>query len=75
MYELVEEKYSADQGRPSIDPVVLIKIPFIQYLYGIKSMRRPSKKSRSMLPIVVSWIKYARKVPHFSTLARTTRAD
>lgn len=52
IYELVEEKYSADQGRPSIDPVVLIKIPFIQYLYGIKSMRQTIKESRSMLPIV-----------------------
>ena len=39
IYELVEEKYSSDYGCPSIDPVVLIKIPLIQYLYGIKSMR------------------------------------
>ena len=32
IYGLVEEKYCSDNGRPSIDPVVLIKIPFIQYL-------------------------------------------
>ena len=43
IYDLVEEKYCADNGRPSIDPVVLIKIPFIQYLYGIKSMRQTIK--------------------------------
>ena len=36
IYDLVEDKYSPDFGRPSMDPVVLIKIPFIQYLYGIK---------------------------------------
>ena len=30
----VIDKYSADNGRPSMDPVMLIKIPFIQYLYG-----------------------------------------
>ena len=40
IYELVEEKYSVDNGRPSVDPVVLIKIAFIQYLYGIRSMRQ-----------------------------------
>ena len=28
IYELVEDKYSLDNGRPSIDPVVLIKILF-----------------------------------------------
>lgn len=40
IYDLVEEKYCPDNGRPSMDPVMLIKIPFIQYLYGIKSMRQ-----------------------------------
>ena len=29
IYELVEDKYSLDNGRPSIDPVVIIKILFI----------------------------------------------
>ena len=27
-----------------MDPVMLIKIPFIQYLYGIKSMRQTIKE-------------------------------
>ena len=44
IYELVEEKYSPDNERPSMDPVMLIKIPFIQYLYGIKSMRQTIKE-------------------------------
>ena len=44
IYELVEEKYCPDNGRPSMDPVMLIKIPFIQYLYGIKSMRQTIKE-------------------------------
>lgn len=43
IYELVEDTYSQIWGRPSIDPVMLIKIPFIQYLYGIKSMRQTIK--------------------------------
>ena len=44
IYDLVRDKYSPDQGRPSIDPVTLIKIPLIQYLYGIKSMRQTIKE-------------------------------
>lgn len=39
MDEMVQDKYSRDTGRPGMDPVTLIKIPLIQYLYGIKSMR------------------------------------
>ena len=48
IYELVEDKYSQDNGRPSMDPVMLIKIPFIQYLYGIKSMRQTVKEIEAM---------------------------
>jgi len=39
IYDLVSDKYCMDNGRPSIDPVVLFKIVFIQYVFGIKSMR------------------------------------
>ncbi|RQM87543.1 IS5/IS1182 family transposase, partial (plasmid) [Staphylococcus xylosus] len=39
VYELVEDKYCLDNGRPSIDPVILVKILLIQRLFGIKSMR------------------------------------
>jgi hypothetical protein len=44
IYDLVIDKYSADNGRPSMDPVMLIKIPFIQYLYG-RSGVIPSSRS------------------------------
>lgn len=43
IYDLVENKYSTETGRPSIDPVTLIKIPIIQYMFGIKSMRQTIK--------------------------------
>ena len=45
IYDLVRDTYSDGMGRPSIDPVTLIKIPLIQYLYGIKSMVYKSPKS------------------------------
>ena len=40
VYELTGPYYCEDNGRPSIDPVVLVKMGFIQHLYGIPSMRR-----------------------------------
>lgn len=40
IYELVEESYCEDNGRPSLDPVILIKLPVLQYMFGIRSMRQ-----------------------------------
>ncbi|SEF85585.1 Transposase domain, partial [Caloramator fervidus] len=37
IYDLVKDMYCLNNGRPSIDPVVLIKIVLIQYMFGIKS--------------------------------------
>lgn len=34
LYEMVEPLYCEDNGRPSIDPVVLFKMVLIQHLYG-----------------------------------------
>ena len=71
IYELVEEKYSADTGRPSMDPVMLIKIPFIQYLYGIRSMRQTIKEIE--VNVAYRWflgLDMTDKVPHFSTFGK-----
>lgn len=38
IYDLVKETYCLDNGRPSLDPVLLIKLPIIQCLFGIRSM-------------------------------------
>ena len=51
VYELVEDKYCLDNGRPSIDPVILVKILLIQRLFGIKSMRQRNRNKCS-LPLV-----------------------
>ena len=68
IYDLVEEKYCPDNGRPSMDPVMLIKIPFIQYLYGIKSMRQTMKEIE--VNVAYRWflgLDMLDPVPHFST--------
>ncbi len=40
LYEFVEGLYCNDNGRPSIDPVILFKMVLIQHLYGITSLRK-----------------------------------
>src|SRR5262245_49822910 len=40
IYELTRELYCAENGRPSIDPVVFFRMQLIGYLYGIRSERR-----------------------------------
>ena len=71
IYDLVEEKYCLDNGRPSMDPVMLIKIPFIQYLYGIKSMRQTIKEIE--VNVAYRWflgLDMLDPVPHFSTFGK-----
>lgn len=71
IYELVEEKYSTHTGRPSVDPVTLIKIPLIQYMFGIKSMRQTIKEIE--VNVAYRWflgLDFYDKVPHFSTFGK-----
>ncbi|MGC4379468.1 IS1182 family transposase, partial [Fictibacillus sp. Mic-4] len=71
IYQLVEDKYSLDNGRPSIDPVVLIKMVFVQYLFGIRSMRQTIKEIETNL--AYRWFLgygFTEKIPHFSTFGK-----
>ncbi|WP_143003457.1 transposase, partial [Melghirimyces thermohalophilus] len=42
----VRPLYCENNGRPSIDPVVLFKMMFIGYLFGIRSERQLEKEIR-----------------------------
>ena len=71
IYDLVEERYCHDNGRPSMDPVMLIKIPFIQYLYGIRSMRQTIPEIE--VNVAYRWslgLDMMDPVPHFSTFGK-----
>lgn len=71
IYDLVQDQYSPDTGRPSMDPVTLIKIPFIQYLFGIRSMRQTMKEVE--VNVAYRWflgLEMKDKVPHFSTFGK-----
>ena len=71
IYDLVEDKYSPDRGRPSLDPVMLIKIPLIQYLYGIRSMRQTIREIE--VNVAYKWflgLDVYDPVPHFTTFGK-----
>jgi transposase len=40
IHDKVKDLYCPDNGRPAVDPVVLFKMLFIGYLFGIRSERR-----------------------------------
>lgn len=70
IYPLVENLYSPF-GRPSIDPVVLIKMTFIQYVFGIRSMRQTIKEIETN--VAYRWFLgfgFYTEVPHFSTFGK-----
>jgi transposase len=70
MYSLFKDLYS-DLDRPSIDPVVLFKIVFIQYIFGIRSMRQTIKEIETN--VAYSWlleVGFYTAVPHFFTFCR-----
>jgi transposase len=38
--EKVKDLYCADNGRPAVDPVILFKMLFLGYLFGVRSERQ-----------------------------------
>ena len=69
--ELVKGTYSETIGRPSVDPVVLVKIVFIQFLFGIRSMRQTIKEIE--VNLAYRWFLgygFTESIPHFSTFGK-----
>ncbi|MDF9867857.1 transposase, partial [Bacilli bacterium PM5-3] len=67
IYPKVESLYS-DLGRPSIDPVVLFKMMFINIIFGINSMRRTCKEVE--VNMAYRWflgLTVYEKIPNYST--------
>ena len=70
LYDMVEPLYCEDNGRPSIDPVVLFKMVLIQHLYGLPSLRRTAEEVRAN--IYYRWFlgyRLQEETPHFSTIS------
>ena len=74
IYEIVDDLYCKDNGRPSIDPVVLFKIVLIQHLYGIRSLRQTVADAD--MNIAYRWFlgyKVSETIPHFATVSYNFR--
>lgn len=70
IYEIVEDLYCKDNGRPSTDPVVLFKTAIIQHLYGISSLRKTADEIN--LNVAYRWFlgySLTERTPHFTTLS------
>ena len=70
LYEMVEPLYSEDNGRPSVDPVVLFKMVLIQHLYGIRSLRKTMKDAE--VNVAYRWFlgyTMSQPLPHFATIS------
>lgn len=66
IYDIVEDLYCADNGRPSIDPVVIFKMVLIQHLYGLPSLRRTVEEIK--MNVAYRWfLGYLmnEQIPHF----------
>jgi len=48
IYDAVKNLYCQDNGRPSVDPVVLIKIVLVKHLFGIRSIRQTILENQKM---------------------------
>ena len=71
IYDEVKDLYSEDNGRPSVDPVVLFKIVMIQYTFGIRSMRQTIKEIE--VNMAYRWFlgcDMLDKIPHFTTFGK-----
>jgi transposase len=74
IYEKVKELYCADNGRPAVDPVVLFKMLFIGYLFGIRSEQRLVREIE--VNVAYRWFlgfTLTDKVPHASTFSQNRR--
>lgn len=71
IYELTKGLYCADNGRPSIDPVLFFRMQLIGYLFGIDSDRQPCEEVH--LNIAYRWfcrLNLEDEVPDHSSLTR-----
>ena len=72
--ERVQHLYCLDNGRPALDPVMLFKLLFIGYLFGIRSERQLMREVQ--VNAAYRWFLHLRlqdKVPDASTLSQTRR--
>ncbi|WP_040684110.1 transposase, partial [Thermobrachium celere] len=72
--ELTKDLYCHDNGRPAVDPVVLFKMLFIGYLFGIRSERQLVRDIE--VNVAYRWFlgfSLTDKIPDHSTISQNRR--
>lgn len=72
--ERTQSLYCADNGRPAFDPVLLFKMLFIGYLFGIRSERQIVREIE--VNVAYRWflgLRLTDKIPDASTLSQNRR--
>lgn len=72
--EKAKPLYCEDNGRPCIDPIILFKMLFLGYLYGIRSERRLAEEIQ--LNLAYRWflgLSLNDPVPHSSTISQNRK--
>lgn len=72
--ELVKDFYCHDNGRPGVDPIILFKMLFIGYLFGIRSERQLIRDIE--VNIAYRWFlgfSLTDKIPDHSTISQNRR--
>lgn len=77
-FDFIREKtkhlYSSDNGRPPVDPIVLFKMLFIGYLFGIRSERQLVREIE--VNVAYRWFlgyRLTDKIPDASTISQNRR--
>ncbi len=70
IYPMVEKYYCEDNGRPAVDPVILVKIVMIWHLFGLRSLRQTLKE----VPVNLAYRWFLgmgidSPAPHFATVS------
>ena len=69
IYDMVEHLYCVDNGRPSVDPVVLFKMDITRHLYGMDSLRCTVEEvSLNIAYPCFLGCRTQEDTPHFSTV-------
>ena len=74
IHDVAEDLYSKGKGRPSIDPIMLVKYLLIGYLYGIESERRIEQEIQ--VNMAYRWflgLDIGEDVPDHSTISQNRR--
>lgn len=72
VYDLLEDTYCEDNGRPSVDPVVILKLALIKKMFGIRSIRKTVEEAS--LNVAYRWyLGYGlnEEVPHFTSFLKS----